>query len=80
MKNEKINKRLKVAADLERFESLREKLSSSLIAAGVTPKELLATLPAARKRVYEKHYSSKSSGGGDGRKRTRGKLRPTRNT
>ena len=40
----------------KRFEHFCERISSALTAAGVTEKMLLATLPEARKRVYERHY------------------------
>src|SRR5437879_13211377 len=37
----------------QRFERLCQQVSSSLTAAGLTPGDLLATLPEARNRVYE---------------------------
>lgn len=39
-----------------RFEQLCRKVSSVLSAAGATPEDLLATLPAARDRVYARRY------------------------
>jgi AbrB family looped-hinge helix DNA binding protein len=45
----------------KRFEELCDQVSSTLTAAGLTPEALLATLPAARKRVYERHYGGKPS-------------------
>lgn len=44
-----------------RFEKLCEEVSSRLMAAGLTEEDLLATLPDARKRVYQRHYGMKSS-------------------
>ena len=43
----------------QRFERLCQRVSASLIAAGVKPKDLLATLPEARKRVYARRYGKK---------------------
>ena len=40
----------------QRFEQLCQKVSSSLTAAGVTPEDLLATLPEVRNRVYARRY------------------------
>jgi AbrB family looped-hinge helix DNA binding protein len=42
-----------------RFERLCERVSSSLTAAGLTAKDLLATIPEARNRVYVRHYGKK---------------------
>jgi AbrB family looped-hinge helix DNA binding protein len=42
-----------------RFEQLCQQVSSSLTAAGVTSDDLLATLPEARNRVYERRYGKK---------------------
>jgi AbrB family looped-hinge helix DNA binding protein len=39
-----------------RFEHLCQKVRSSLTAAGLTPDDLLATLPEARDRVYARYY------------------------
>src|SRR5271167_3680971 len=39
-----------------RFEQLCRQVSASLMAAGITSEDLLATLPSARKRVYSRHY------------------------
>lgn len=44
-----------------RFEQLCEQVSSSLTAAGLTPEDLLATLPEARHRVYARRYGKKPS-------------------
>jgi bifunctional DNA-binding transcriptional regulator/antitoxin component of YhaV-PrlF toxin-antitoxin module len=44
-----------------RFEQLCQQVSSSLTAAGVTSGDLLATLPDARNRVYERRYGKKPS-------------------
>jgi AbrB family looped-hinge helix DNA binding protein len=40
----------------KRFDHLCEKISSALTTAGVTPKALLATLPATRERMFERRY------------------------
>ena len=40
----------------QRFEHLCQKVSSTLTAAGLTPKALLATLPEARNRVFARRY------------------------
>ena len=45
----------------KRFEQLCQQISSSLISAGVAPADLLATLPEARNRVYERSYGKKST-------------------
>jgi hypothetical protein len=39
-----------------RFEHLCQKISSSLTTSGLTPTDLLATLPEARNRVFAQHY------------------------
>ena len=40
----------------QRFQQLCDEISEALTAAGITADEVLATLPEARKRVYERHY------------------------
>lgn len=45
----------------KRFEHLCQQVTSSLTAAGLTSKELLATLPEARNRVYARRYGKKPS-------------------
>ena len=45
----------------QRFEQLCEQVSTRLSRAGLTSDDLLATLPAARKRVYARRYGTKSS-------------------
>ena len=47
----------------QRFERLCEKVSASLASAGLTPDDLLTTLPQARNRVYERFYGQKPSAG-----------------
>jgi AbrB family looped-hinge helix DNA binding protein len=42
----------------DHFERLCNRIGSALASAGLTPKEVLATLPEARQRVYERRYSS----------------------
>jgi hypothetical protein len=44
----------------KRFEQLCSQVSTSLSAAGVSLEAFLATLPAVRKRVYERHYGTKA--------------------
>jgi AbrB family looped-hinge helix DNA binding protein len=39
-----------------RFERLCQQVGVSRTAAGLTPQDLLATLPEARERVYARHY------------------------
>ncbi len=39
-----------------RFDALCERISSSLTAAGVTPEDVLATLPQTRERLFERRY------------------------
>ncbi len=41
---------------MKRFEQLCERVSSSLAVAGLTPEDILATLPEARKLVYSRRY------------------------
>lgn len=40
----------------QRFERLCRRMSSSLTASGLTPEDLLATLPEARNRVYAPRF------------------------
>jgi AbrB family looped-hinge helix DNA binding protein len=42
----------------DHFERLCNRIGSALASVGLTPKEALATLPEARKRVYERRYGS----------------------
>ena len=42
-----------------RFERLCERVSLSLSAAGLTAKDILATIPEARNRVYARRYGKK---------------------
>ena len=46
-----------------RFERLCEQVSAQLSGAGLTAEDLLKTLPAARDRVYERIYGSRSKKG-----------------
>lgn len=39
-----------------RFEHLCQRVGSTLTATGLTPEDLLATLPDARNRIYAGHY------------------------
>ncbi|MFZ0419299.1 MAG: AbrB/MazE/SpoVT family DNA-binding domain-containing protein [Candidatus Sulfotelmatobacter sp.] len=45
----------------QRFERLCEEVGARLTTAGLKPKDLLLSLPAARNRVYERRYQKKSS-------------------
>jgi len=45
----------------QRFELLCEKVSSTLTASGLTPEAILETLPEARKRVFQRHFSATGS-------------------
>jgi len=49
----------------QRFELLCERVRGSLTAAGLTPEDMLATLPEARDRVYARRYGKRRAGGGD---------------
>lgn len=40
----------------QRFDRLCEQVSSALMGAGLTPNDILATLPEARKRVFARRY------------------------
>jgi AbrB family looped-hinge helix DNA binding protein len=44
-----------------RFEQLCEQVSASLTATGLTAETLLASLPAARNRIYARRYGAKSA-------------------
>jgi AbrB family looped-hinge helix DNA binding protein len=43
----------------QRFEQLCQQVSSSLTAAGLTSRDVLATLPEARNRVHARRYGKK---------------------
>ena len=45
----------------KRFEQLCEKISLALTRAGLTPEEVLATLPEARERVFARRYKGLAS-------------------
>ena len=47
----------------QRFERLCERITSVLTHAGVKPRDLLATLTQARKRVFTRHYGALISKG-----------------
>ena len=51
----------------QRFERLCQQVGSSLSSAGLKPKDLLATLPEARRRVYARRYGKKPTGSARGR-------------
>jgi AbrB family looped-hinge helix DNA binding protein len=48
-----------------RFERLCERVSSRLTNAGLTPEDVLATVPSARERVYARRYGRSASAGSD---------------
>lgn len=45
--------------ELQRFEQLCEQVGACLTSAGLTPDDLLTTLPEARNRVYTRFYGKK---------------------
>jgi AbrB family looped-hinge helix DNA binding protein len=44
-----------------RFEQLCQRVGSSLTAAGLTSEDILATIPEARNRVYDRRYGQKAA-------------------
>ena len=56
----------------KRFENLCTEISSALTASGITPKAVLATLPEARQRIFERHYGSAANGRAGSRRRAQG--------
>jgi len=42
----------------DHFDRLCKRIGSAIASAGITPKAVLATLPEARERIYERHYGS----------------------
>ena len=52
----------------QRFEQLCEQVRARLPGAGLTPDELIATLPEARNRVYARLYGKKPSSGANRRR------------
>ena len=46
----------------QRFDRLCQQIGSALSAAGITPDDVLKTLPAARKRIFERRYGNASPG------------------
>jgi AbrB family looped-hinge helix DNA binding protein len=47
--------------ELQRFAQLCEQVGARLTRAGLTPDDLLTTLPEARNRVYKRSYGKKAS-------------------
>ncbi len=45
----------------QRFNQLCEKISAILTNAGITPEEVLATLPETRRRIYEERFGKAST-------------------
>ena len=54
----------------QRFERLCQQVSSRLAAGGVRPRDVLASLPDARQRVYARRYGKKAAATG-ARRRSR---------
>ena len=54
----------------QRFEQLCEQVSARLTGTGLTPDDLIATLPETRNRVYARLYGKRPSAGG-ARRRSR---------
>ena len=57
-----------------RFDQLCDQVSSKLTGIGLTPEAILATLPRARKLVYERRYGKNSSSKKNGRRRSRSSI------
>jgi AbrB family looped-hinge helix DNA binding protein len=55
----------------QRFQHLCEQVSETLTGAGLTPEQVLATLPEARNRVFERHYKKPGSSKKTSRRRSR---------
>ncbi len=55
----------------KRFQSLCERVTATLTSAGLTPETILATLPQARKRVFERRYGTGNSPKTAARRRSR---------
>ena len=53
----------------DRFERLCAEISSALTTNGITPEAVLATLPEARQRVFERRYGSGRKGEAAGPRR-----------
>ena len=56
----------------QRFEQLCQRVSSSLTSSGLTPEDILSTLPEARNRIYARRYETKFSADAPLRRRSRG--------
>jgi len=56
----------------QRFQHLCERVSSALSGAGLTPEDVLATLPEIRKRVFERRYGAATARKTSLRRRPRG--------
>jgi len=56
----------------QRFEHLCAQVGAALTGAGLTPQAILATLPEARKRVFERRYKKSNSSKNTARRRSRG--------
>jgi AbrB family looped-hinge helix DNA binding protein len=58
-----------------RFERLCQRISSTLTAAGLTPGDLLSSLPKARERVFAEHYAATSKKRASEASRKRARIR-----
>jgi AbrB family looped-hinge helix DNA binding protein len=59
--------------ELQRFEHLCERVTSTLTAAGVAPRTVLETLPQVRKGLFNRHYGTAGSVTAVSRRRSRGR-------
>ena len=57
----------------DRFERLCAEISSALTANGIPPKAVLATLPEARQRIFERRYGAKGTASRRHARRSRAK-------
>jgi AbrB family looped-hinge helix DNA binding protein len=60
-----------------RFDHLCQRVSANLTAAGLSPADVLATLPEARERVYARRYAKKALGASRRRRNSRSSQRPS---
>lgn len=62
---------LLLLSEQRRFEELCERITAAMMRAGDTAEDFVATLPEARKRVFERRYGAASGGRGNSRRRPR---------
>jgi len=53
----------------QRFQHLCERVSSALAGAGLSPNDVLRTLPGARNRVFQRRYGAATAGKSHARRR-----------